>query len=252
MSAARQSALVIETPEGVVFSRVLATPVARALAWAVDASAIGVASTIASRLAAVAGVVSQDWAAALSVLLYFAISIGYGIALEWHWRGQTLGKRLLGLRVVDAQGLRLRLSQIALRNIMRVFDVLPLLYMVGGTACLLSRSCQRLGDLAANTAVVRERGWEGMDTEEIAPAKYNSLLAHPHLAARLRDLASPEAAAIALRAVCQRNRYDAPARVALFAELADYFRSLVAFPAETVEALSDEEYVRAVLRAVFG
>ena len=44
------------------------------------------------------------WAAAASVILYFAISIAYGIVLEWRWRGQTLGKRLFGLRVIDAPG----------------------------------------------------------------------------------------------------------------------------------------------------
>ena len=129
----------------------------------------------------------------MGVLLFFVISTVYAIVLEWRWRGQTLGKRLLGLRVIDAQGLRLQLPQIALRNLLRAVDSLPLFYLVGGTACLVSRYGQRLGDLAANTVVAHERRRQRPDLEQIAPARYNSLLAYPQLAARLRSLASPEA-----------------------------------------------------------
>ena len=58
----RQRSLSIETPEGVVFSYQLATPVTRSLAWAVDASAIGVASYMAAKVAAALGVLSPDLA----------------------------------------------------------------------------------------------------------------------------------------------------------------------------------------------
>ena len=90
------------------------------------------------------------------------------------------------------------------------------------------------------------------DLEQIAPAKYNSLLAYPHLAARLRSLVTPEAAAMAVRAVTQRDGYDPPARMELFRELAAYFRALVEFPEDAVEGLTDEQYVRSVLRVIYG
>ena len=251
MSAARQSSLVIETPEGVAFSYELATPVTRALAWSVDAAAIGMASSMASKLGTVFGTISSDFAAAFGVILFLVISVGYGIVLEWRWRGQTLGKRVMGLRVVDAQGLRLQFPQIAVRNFLRFADMLPLLYLVGGIAALVTRKGQRLGDLAANTIVARERRWEEPDVEQVAPAKYNSLAAYPHLAARLRSLANPEAVGIAVRAASGRDGYDPVARVELFRELAEYFRELVAFPEEALEGLTDEQYVRSVLRVVY-
>lgn len=251
MKGPRQSSLTIETPEGVVFSYEIATPVTRGLAWCVDAAAISVMSGMASKLGQSLGSISADFAGAFSVILYFIISVGYGIALEWRWRGQTLGKRVMGLRVVDAQGLRLQLPQIALRNFLRFVDVLPLAYLVGGIAALVSRKGQRLGDLAANTIVARERRWEEPDVEQVAPAKYNSLAAYPHLAARLRSLASPEAIGIAVRAASQRDGYDPVARVELFADLAQYFRALVAFPENALEGLTDEQYVRSVLRVVY-
>jgi len=248
----RQRSLSIETPEGVVFSYQLATPVTRSLAWAVDAAAIGVASYMAAKVTAALGVLSPDLANALGVALYLVISVGYGIVLEWRWRGQTLGKRLLGVRVVDGQGLRLQFPQIALRNLMRFFDMLPVLYLVGGTAALLSAKGQRLGDLAANTVVAHERVWRAPDLEQIAPARYNSLLAWPHLAARLRNLVSPEAVGMAVEALARRDGYDPAARVELFGELAAYFRSLVEFPEAALEGLTDEQYVRSALRVIYG
>jgi uncharacterized RDD family membrane protein YckC len=252
MSSARQSSLAIETPEGVVFRYELAMPVTRALAWSVDAAAIGMLSMMAAKLSQVFGAVSSDFAGALGVILYFVISVGYGILLEWRWRGQTLGKRVMGLRVVDAQGLRLQLPQIAVRNFLRFVDILPALYLVGGAAAFLSRRCQRLGDLAANTIVARERRWSEPALEQVAPAKYNSLLAYPYLAARLRSTANPEAVGIAVRAVAARDGYDPQARVELFSELAAYFRELVPFPEDALEGLTAEQFVRSVLRVVYG
>jgi hypothetical protein len=88
--------------------------------------------------------------------------------------------------------------------------------------------------------------------EQLAPAKYNSLLAYPHLTARLRSKAAPDAVAIAVRAISHRDGYEPLARVELFRELAAYFRELSPFPDAAVEGLTDEQYVRSVLRAIYG
>ena len=252
MSVPKQSTLTIETPEGVVFSYALATPVTRALAWSIDAFAIIGGTMLVGKIVQTFGRVSADWANAISVLSYLAISIGYGIALEWRWRGQTLGKRVLGLRVIDAQGLRLQLPQIALRNLLRFVDMLPLLYLTGGIAALVTRKCQRLGDLAANTVVAHERKWQQPDLDRIAPARYNSLAAWPNHAARLRSLASAEAVGMTVRALAQRDGYDPVARIGLFAELSAYFRTLVAFPESALEGLTDEQYLASVLRVIYA
>jgi hypothetical protein len=154
--------------------------------------------------------------------------------------------------VVDAQGLRLQLSQVMLRNLLRLVDMLPAVYLVGGIACFCSRNCQRLGDLAAGTVVARVRTPRAPDLEQVAPAKYNSLLAYPHLAARLRSLASPDAVSMAVEAVSRRDGYDPLARIDVFRELAEYFQSLVAFPEGAREGLTDEQFVRSVLRVIYG
>ena len=165
--------------------------------------------------------------------------------LEWRWRGQTIGKRLLGLRVIDAQGLRLQWAQVALRNLFRVVDMLPLTYLVGGSAALLTRYGQRLGDLAANTVVAHQRESRAPDLDQIAPAKYNTLLGWPNLAARLRGAADPDAVGIAVQAVAHRDGYDPLARIDLFRDLAAYFRGLAPVP-RSGTGRSDRRAVRPV------
>ena len=71
--------------------------------------------------------------------------------------GQSVGKRLLGLRVTRADGGRPSAAAISVRTLMRLVDWLPFLYLVGFIAMLATgeERRQRLGDLAANTRVVR-------------------------------------------------------------------------------------------------
>jgi uncharacterized RDD family membrane protein YckC len=251
MSGGQARSLVIETPEGVVFSYALASPVIRALAWMVDVAAVAVLTKAIGQAFDWLGRLNSDWATATAVIVYFVTSVGYGILLEWRWRGQTIGKRVFGLRVIDSQGLKLQLSQIILRNLLRLIDMLPLAYLVGGLSAFFSRNCQRLGDLAAGTIVTRERARHEPDLERIAPAKYNSLLAYPHLAARLRSMAAPDSVNIAVQAVSRRDGYDPLARVELFRELAAHFQSVAPFPAAASEGLTDEQYVRSVLRVIY-
>jgi hypothetical protein len=186
----------------------------------------------------------------LLILSYFGLSMGYGIFFEWAWRGQTLGKRLFRLRVVDAEGMRLQFDQIMTRNLLRFVDMLPAFYFVGGAACALNRKCQRLGDLAANTVVIRTPVVEEPDLDQLLSGKFNSLRQYPLLTARLRQRVSPAEAATALQAIVRRNEFDPAARVELFQQLASYFREKVEFPTDATDGISDEQYVRNVMDVV--
>jgi len=155
------------------------------------------------------------------------------------------------LRVVDADGLRLRFSQIVVRNLLRTIDMMPGLYTVGGIALLLSPRLQRLGDIAANTIVIRTNTETMPDLEPLLGGSYNSLRSHPHLAARLRQVVQPEEARIALDAIFRRDELKPDARIDLFSGLAAYFRSVVSFPEESVIGLTDEQYVRNIVDLLF-
>jgi uncharacterized RDD family membrane protein YckC len=244
--------LQIRTPEGIAFSFALAGPVARCVAWIIDFVVVFIIWMGIIRAAQAAFFLFPDIAYAVMTLALFAVSIGYGLVLEWLWRGQTLGKRLVRLRVMDADGLRLQFHQVLLRNLLRFVDMLPLFfYFVGGVACLLTRRAQRLGDLAANTVVVYSRKPLEPDLDQLLAGKFNSLRQHPHLEARLRQRVSPEEARLALRALVRRDELEPNARVRLFSELAGHFKGLVAFPPETIEAMPDEQYIRNVVDILF-
>ena len=247
----KTSALEIRTPEGVLFSQLLAGPVTRAAAWAVDVTCIGALLTVLSFLLLPLQIISPNLGAAAATLGYFGLSIGYGVACEWWWRGQTVGKRILRLRVVDAEGLRLQFNQIVTRNLLRFVDSLPLFYFVGGLVCWFSPKCQRLGDIAANTIVIRQPRLAQPDLDQLLAGKYNSLRQHPHLAARLRQRVSPAEAAVALQALLRRDEFEPVARVELFGELAAHFRGLVELPSEALEGITDEQFLRNVVDVVY-
>jgi uncharacterized RDD family membrane protein YckC len=229
------------------------------MAWAIDffiINALSYGLTMILMLVGVLGAVllgmsGLDLALAFWILAYFVISIGYGVATEWLWRGQTVGKRLLRLRVMDVHGLRLQFHQVLMRNLLRFVDLLPGTYAVGGAACLLNRRAQRLGDLAANTVVVHLPRHREPDLDQLLSGKFNSLRQHPHLEARLRQRTSPAEARLALQALVRRDELAPAARLELFRDLADHFRTLVAFPPEAVEAMPDEQYVRNVVDVLF-
>jgi uncharacterized RDD family membrane protein YckC len=250
-SEVKTNSLAIRTPEGITFSLLLAGPVTRFLAWVIDLVCVIAITGVITSAVALLRLINPDFAVAVTILSYFVVSIGYSMFLEWFWRGQTVGKRLLRLRVVDEQGLRLQSRQIVIRNLLRFIDSLPAFYLVGGAACLLSRRAQRLGDFAANTIVVRNPKIAELDLDQLLPSKYNSFRHHPHLGARLRQHVSPQLATVALQALLRRDEFEPLARVELFRELSDVFRALVEFPQEATDGLSDEQYVRNVVDILF-
>lgn len=84
------------------------------------------------------------------------LSGGWFIGYELAWRGQTPGKRWVGLRVVTEDGRVPDAGAIVLRNAMRLVDFLPGGYLVGTLAMIRSTRGQRLGDIVAGTLVVAE------------------------------------------------------------------------------------------------
>lgn len=249
MSANNQ--LHIRTPEGIVFSQVLAGPVSRAVAWILDAMLINAVLSTLQYILRIFDFLSPGLGYTFYIICYFVASIGYFIACEWWWRGQTVGKRVLRLRVVDAEGLRLQFHQVVTRNLLRFVDDLPLLYFLGGLVSWFNGHCQRLGDIAANTVVIRQPQVGQPDLSQLLAGKFNSLRLHPHLAARLRQRVGPAEAAIALQAILRRDEFEPIARVRFFGELAQHFAAKSEFPADVTEGMADEQFIRNVVDVVY-
>ncbi len=247
VTAERRARISIATPEGVTFSYALAGPVSRFAAWMLDSALMAAASNTLGQVLNALGFVTREWGAAIGTLGYFVISIGYGIFFEWRWRGQTIGKRVMQIRVMDAEGLRLTFQQIVIRNLLRPVDALPVLYLVGGGTMLLTKSAQRLGDVGAGTVVVREANKDFIIPDHIRTGKFNTFASYPHLVARLRQKAPLPLVEIAVNALERREEFDAAARVELFRELAERLKGLVEFPEEARVYLTDEQYVRGLV-----
>jgi len=243
--------LTIRTPEGIEFALPLAGPISRMLALVIDTGVVITIGKIAEQLLAPLGFLGKDISEAVKILAYFVISLAYMALAEWLWRGQTVGKRLLRLRVVDAGGLKLEPSQVIVRNLLRFLDALPAVYLVGGVACLINSRRQRVGDIAAGTVVIRAPKLQRPDLDQLLGGKFNSLAEVRHLAARLRQRVRPEVGTIALEAILRRDEIEPRARLKLFGEMAAYFRGLVEYPPEVVEQLSDEQYVRNVAEILY-
>ena len=126
----------------------------------------------------------------------FAICVGcstYMTTVAWPWLtlfgilyfslfeatfGATPGKVLAGLRVVTVDGRPLDLRAVVIRNLLKPIDYLPILYLLGGAAVMLTANSQRLGDIAARTTVVhRHRALEAGATRSAAPAARRALAA---------------------------------------------------------------------------
>lgn len=251
MAETRYNTLSITTPEGITFSMPLASPIMRFLAWGCDFVCIALAQSLLQQVAGISAAISSDAASALFIILNFALNIGYAILFEWLWRGQTPGKRLFRLRVLDSQGLRLQFSQVVIRNLLRAVDSLPAFYLVGGIAGFLSPLSQRLGDMAADTVVIRSPKASEPDLDQVAGQKFNSLRQYPHLVGRLRQRITPREADIALQALLRRERLDDRARVRLFDTLAAHFQQAAMFPEEATLGLTSEQYVRNVVDVLF-
>jgi uncharacterized RDD family membrane protein YckC len=245
--------LTIATAEGVVFRLPLAGPASRLYAMLLDVVIVlgtvnGIALLVYWIFAKAPG-----FGVMMVTLSEFAIGFAYGALLEGFWNGQTIGKRLFHLRVIDQAGLPLRIEQAWVRNLMRVFDALPFAYLVGGISVLSSPVMQRFGDRVAGTLVVRQTPLALPGDEFWTRQKYNSFMEYPTIAIRLRRAATPEMASLIQDALRRRNELAPYARREIYRELAKYLQSEISpFPDELVERLSDEQYLINASGILFG
>lgn len=243
--------LVISTGDGLYFTQLVASPLLRGLALWVDFLVTQVLIQALVLSLTLFAVVSTDFYFALYILGTFLITLGYGILLEWIWRGQTLGKRLFHLRVVDATGLKLMPSQVVLRNLLRPVDSFPVLYLLGGIVCWFNPRGQRLGDIAAGTAVIRSPVIRDPNFQTLQSGKFNSFREFPHIASRLRQRVDPEDAALMLEALNRREKLDPEARLRLYHDLAEALKERCPFPESATRGLSDEQYLRNCLELIY-
>lgn len=91
----------------------------------------------------------------LGMFVGFIAVLFYFFVLEGVWDGQTVGKRLLGIKVVKEDGSECDIGTSFVRNLLRIIDGL-FYYLIGFLAMAFTDNRQRIGDLLAGSVVVRE------------------------------------------------------------------------------------------------
>lgn len=140
----------VETPEGIRIGLHAAGALPRARAWFVDGIIRYLILMVSST---VLGMLGESGFSVFAIEL-FAVVWGYPVLFETLWNGQTPGKRMFDLRVVNANGTPVTWLASITRNLLRVADMLPFGYALGVLSCWFDPYGRRLGDLAANTLVV--------------------------------------------------------------------------------------------------
>lgn len=243
LTASLDTVAEIPTPENVSFRYELAGPFQRFPAFFIDTVVRILAILIAFLLFGLLGFAAPNLAQASvlpSVLvLWFVVEWFYGGILECLWNGQTIGKRLMGIRVVSADGRPIDGMQAILRNLLRYLDLMPMFgdgsamalptFAVGLVSASLTARFQRIGDLVAGTMVVTE--------SRHALQTFASNPSEPVLAIARQlpmTLGTTRAESAAVLAYCERCSAFGPGqRSELVSRLAHRWRERYALPTDT-------------------
>jgi uncharacterized membrane protein SpoIIM required for sporulation/uncharacterized RDD family membrane protein YckC len=163
---AKPPTLIVPSATGIDARIVLAGPGARSIAFMIDwlirsGAALGyllIASLLMNGNLSFA--YREDGEAMwylLGALPATAIYFLYHLILEPAMGGRTPGKRMIGLRVLTPEGQVPPVGALITRNIFRIIDSMPVLYVVGLLFVMFGKRHLRLGDLAAGTVVAVAR-----------------------------------------------------------------------------------------------
>ncbi|MBL7961027.1 RDD family protein [bacterium] len=194
MNPTLQDKLIVETPENIFLEFELAGLGSRFIAYLIDLFAMTVCvialTGIVSVFFTVFGTLIHDlqigdaWQKALIAVLLFLIFDGYFIFFETIWKGQSVGKKVLNLRVVKDGGYPITFLDSVIRNILRVVDAMPPLYFfpgygLGSAVLISNRQSKRIGDFVAGTIVIKERNTSGFEN-------FTALKANPEYIKNIR------------------------------------------------------------------
>ncbi|MBK7838821.1 MAG: RDD family protein [Candidatus Obscuribacter sp.] len=246
----------ISTPENVDLHLELAGIGNRLLAQLLDALvqlAVGLLVVIAALAAACivfamgldsnAKNLAYSVIALVVILLLFFMQGAYFIILEGAWKGQTPGKKMAEIRVIEQNGQPIGWSASLFRNLLRYADNF---LVVGMVVMLIDNKERRLGDLAAGTLVIRERKPDMTDSAiKINPRVANK----PELAAMDVGLVSPVEYDLLADYLKRRKSLTKQSRPLVARQLSDHFQSKMQSPdldRQDGKYEADEDYLEAI------
>jgi len=238
---------VITTPEHVEIRLEPAGAGSRFLAIIIDA--VIIAGMTIALMVVLVQLLPVGIALAIGVTANFVLTWGWHVYFETQHAGRSPGKRALRLRVVDARGLPVSLHQALVRNIMRAIDFAPAFYGFAAIATLVDPRRRRLGDLVADTLVIRDArplAWHG---KLAAERRYNSLR-NPRVLRLIRHRISLEEREFLLALCLRADKMTPAARYDLMEEVAAAYRAKLSIDDD--EPISGEMFVRDLTAILFA
>lgn len=247
----RMSELIVATSEGVELRQDIAGVGSRVAAGLLDALIL--LGFFAVLLLTVLLVYSFDPSGMSGFILGLLVGgnllllVAYDIVFHALWQGQTPGKRVLGIRVMSADGYPPTLLQLVLRGLVFPIDVfLSVPIPIGVIVIAATPKHQRLGDLVAGTLLVRvsQPVPIGGRVEPWPREQWSNMAVHtfalaPGLAARL----SSEDRAF-LREILTRTELSTEERRKLFVDAARHYAELLGLgPFEDARVVLKEVYL---------
>lgn len=236
----------ITTPEHVPIRLEPAGAGSRFLATLLDAFIVlGISGIVGSLLGLV---LPRGVGAAIGITFNFVLTWGWHVYFETRRQGRTPGKRALKLRVIDARGLPVSLYQSLVRNITRMLDFAPAFYGIGAVAVLVSPTRRRLGDIIADTLVVRDAqplAYKG----QFASERRHNTLRTPRVLRLIRHRLGLEERELLLTLCLRADRMSPEARYDLMEEVATHYREVLGVEAESI---SGENFVRDLTAVLFN
>ncbi len=244
----------IKTPEGVTFNLKLASLPRRMFAFLVDLLLISaVMGTISGFIDSFFSLIfSKMVAVAINALISFCVVQLYWIITEYKWGGRTVGKKLFKIKVIDSEALPLTFSQVLLRNLLRIVDLLPIGYATGLITAFFTKKTTRLGDIAASTLVVENKLNIQPELQYFSPSKYNFLRTNPLLMAKIRDQISKEEQQLLLNLFGRKGKLLIEEKVKVFQLAKDYFCERFNLPIEATSGLSDEKVLTNIIDIIYN
>ncbi len=237
--------VVITTPEHVPIRLEPAGAGSRFLATLIDFFLVSSISTLAGMILITT---LPSIGMAVAITFNFVLTWGWHVFFEVKKQGRTPGKRVLRLRVIDARGLPVSLYQSLVRNIVRVLDFAPAFYGVGAISTLLSSSHRRLGDIVADTLVIRDAQALAYKGQLASDRRHNSLRT-PRVLRAIRNRISLEEREFLLTLCLRADRMSAEARYDLMQDVAGEYRRKLDVEEES---LSGENFVRDLTAVLFN
>ena len=143
----------VEIPGGIELEAQVVGPIPRCLAFSIDF----VIRSLVLFIVAIASIPFGKLGFAFWLITWFLVEWFYPVLFEVFRRGQTPGKKILGISVVLDDLTPVTFGTSLVRNLLRTADFLPFFYLFGLVTMVSNSRFQRLGDLAAGTLVISIR-----------------------------------------------------------------------------------------------